>query len=197
MQRIRLAGLLKLELPDSDVLLSDGGTVVFGGDTYLSKHATMGTISAIETVTEGVGDAAPSGTITFLPAPGANVDDVCHASMQGSRLRVWVAEIDDDTGATIGTPRQEQDSVIDIPRLVLGAGKRLVEMDFAGSLERLFIVNRGNALSGEFHRRIYPGERGLDNATGVSSQFAWGVASAPRGTSGTMGTAFRKIVENM
>jgi hypothetical protein len=196
MQRVRIAGLLKLELPGGDVRLCDGGTLVFNGETYRSKHSVMGTIAAIESVNEGVGDMAPAGTITFVPAPDAAVEDICSADMQGARLRVWIAEIDDDTGAIIGTPRQEQDSVIDVPRLVIGMNKREVEMDFASSLERMFIVNRGNGLSGEFHRRIYPGERGLDNMTGVTYQFAWGVASAPRGAASTIGTMLQKLVEN-
>jgi hypothetical protein len=180
--RIRLAGLLKLELPGHTVLLCDGGTLVFGGDTYLAEDPVFGTIAALEPVVEGIGDQAPAATITFAPQDDSAVVDICSAAMQGSRLRLWIAEVDYDTGALIGTPNQQTDAIIDVPRLKLGKGKRLVEMDFVSSLERLFIVSTGNVLSGEFHRRVWPGERGCDNATGVETTFAWGVGSPPRGT---------------
>lgn len=180
--RIKLAGLLKLELPGRTVLLCDGGTVKWGDDSYVAEDPVFGTIAAIEAVTEGIGDQAPAATITFAPQPDADVDDLCTEAMQGSRLRVWIAEIDYETGAIIGTPDQQTDAVIDVPRLRLGKGKRLVEMDFVSSLERLFIVATGNVLSGEFHRRVWPGERGCDNATGVETTFSWGVSSPPRGT---------------
>jgi len=179
--RICLAGLLKLELPGHTVLLCDGGTLLFEGDTYLSEDSVFGTIAAIEAVTEGIGDQAPAATITFAPQPDAAAADLSNAAMQGSRLRTWIAEVDYDTGVILGTPDQQTDAVIDVPRLKIGKGKRLVEMDFVSSLERLFIIGTGNVLSGEFHRRVWPGERGCDNATGVEYTFAWGVGSPPRG----------------
>lgn len=181
--RIRLAGFLKLELPGHTVLLCDGGTLPYGGDTYMSEDPLFGTIVSVEPITEGVGDEAPTGVITFAPQEDAAVEDICSEEMQGSRLRAWTGEIDDDTGTIIGLPEQIMDSVIDVPFLKLGLGKRLVEMTYVSRAERLFIVDTGNVLSGAFHKRIYPGERGFDNAAGVEDQFAWGVASAPRGTS--------------
>ena len=195
--RILLAGLLKLDLPGHTVLLCDGGTVVFDGDTYTSEDSVFGTIAGIEAVTEGIGDQAPAATITFAPQDSAAPADLSNAAMQGSRLRTWIAEIDYDTGAIIGTPDQQTDSVIDVPRLKLGKGTRMVEMDFVSSLERLFIVATGNVLSGEFHRRVWPGERGLDNATGVEFAFAWGVSSPPRGsTSFSVGSVITNIVNS-
>ena len=181
--QVTLAGLLKLELPGHTVLLCDGGTVFYDDDTYTSEDPLFGTIAALQPISEGVGDEAPAATITFSVQPDANVGDVSNDAMQGARLRMWIAEIDPDTGAVVGTPDQVTDAVIDVPRLRLSKGKRLVDMDFVSSLERLFIVATGNVLSGEFHRRIWPGERGCDNATNVETTFAWGVGSPPRGVS--------------
>lgn len=185
MERIMLAGLVKLELPGHTVLLCDGGTLTFAGEVYSSIDPLFGTIASIEPFAEGVGDAAPASTIAFAPPEGSDVAAIFDAAQQGSRLRMWVAEVDADTGLIIGTPDQEIDAVVDVPWLSVGRGSRTLEFDFVSSLERVFIVNRGNVLSGEFHQRIYPGERGLDNATGVSGTFAWGVAGPPRGVSGS------------
>lgn len=179
--RVTLTGLIKLELPGRTVRICDGGTLVFAGETYTSEDSVLGILMSVEGVTEGVGDSAPRGKIIFAPRPEATPAQISSAAMQGSRLRAWIAEVDADTGMIVGIPDQQIDALIDVPRIGLGRNKREVEMDFVSALERLFIVDTGNILSGEYHRRLHPGELGCDNATGVSTEFAWGVASAPRG----------------
>jgi hypothetical protein len=55
-------------------------------------------------------------------------------------------------------------------------------MMFVSRLERLFSINEGNSLSPRFHKTVWPGELGEDNATGVGVAVAWGVEGAPRGS---------------
>lgn len=176
-----LAGLLHWEAGDEEVRLVDGGTLTFDGDVYTTRHAVFGAIAGFDTVTEGVGDEAPSGTLSFSPASGADPYVINSPDLQGTRLRMWIAEVDDN-GAIVGTPDQVLDSVVDVPKLRLGRNTTVLELAIISRAERLFLLNEGNVLSGEFHRRIYPSETGLNNAIGVPSVVAWGTVGAPRGT---------------
>ena len=63
------------------------------------------------------------------------------------------------------------------------AGRSLPGLPPEGSLAWLEVDRAGNVLSGEFHRRVWPDERGCDNATGVETTFAWAVSAPPRGVS--------------
>jgi hypothetical protein len=133
--------------------------------------------------------------LTFSPAPDADPYALNSPDLQGTRLRMWIAEVDGDTGAVVGTPDQVLDSIVDVPRLRLQRGGMQLETDIVSRAERLFLINEGNVLSGEFHRRLYPSETGLNNAIGVPTVVAWGVVGAPRGTAsqnggGTAGAYF-------
>src|SRR3546814_14440890 len=51
--------------------------------------------------------------------------------------------------------------------------------------ERLFELNIGNSLNSAWHKSVWPGELGHDNATGLSIPVAWGVESPRSGGGGT------------
>lgn len=182
-----LAGFLKWETGDGDVRLCDGGVLTFDGETYSSRHSVFGAISGFLPINEGVGDEAPAGTLTFSPAAAAEPETINNPNLQGSRLRMWIAEVDRQTGVIIGLPDQVLDSIVDVTRLRLARGQRQLEVDIVSRSERLFLRNEGNVLSGEFHRRIYPAENGFNNAVGVPTVVAWGVVGAPRGSANFAG----------
>lgn len=177
-----LAGILRWEAGAEDVRLCDGGTLTFDGQIYTSRHAVFGSIGSFMPISEGVGDEAPAGTLTFTPDFDAAPSTINAPTLQGTRIRLYIGEIDRETGLLDGDPDQMLDSIVDVTKLKLGRGIKALEVDIVSRAERLFLLNEGNVLSGEFHRRIYPGELGLNNAIGVSTVVAWGVAGAPRGT---------------
>ncbi|WP_300115267.1 hypothetical protein [Sphingobium sp.] len=202
MDRIRLAGLLKLELRDGRVIrLCDGGFVPWGSEIYRVNDTQFGIIGPIDSFEEGVGDEVPAFSITFLPASTAAAVDLATPGMQGSRLRLWIAEINDLTGQIIGTPDQQFDGMLDQVRLVTGRAKRELPMTFVPRGERFFNSNDGNTLSSAFHKSVYPGELGEDNATGLTSAVAWGVEAQPGSNGGRAasiypGSGWSNIINN-
>ncbi|WP_230769783.1 hypothetical protein [Sphingomonas sp. Leaf4] len=182
MQTVTLAGLVKISLPTRDVLLCDGGYVRWGDEEYLSLDPVFGTIGVLEALTEGTGDELPAGKITFLPPELAAAIDLSRPGFQGSRVQMWIAEIDEATGAPIGEPDTMADWQSD--RTILRRGgevPRSLEMVCVSRSQRLLVRNDGNAMSTSGHQRLFPGERGHDNALGMEIEVAWGVASPPRG----------------
>jgi hypothetical protein len=197
MDRILLCGLLKIELPAHTIRLCDGGFLTFGGEDYASSDQYFGTIGGLEALSEGVGDEVPGSRLTFLPDSNAAAATLSAPGMQGSRIRFWIAEVDPDTGLVIGTPDQQADMQVDRTVLKIGRGTRSLEMDMVSRAERLFVQNEGNSLSPEFHKSVWPGETGEDNATGLGTTVAWGVEGPPRGSSyGVFGGSPRGAFDN-
>jgi hypothetical protein len=180
--RITLCGLIKIELPDYTVLISDGGFVTYDGDTYQSEDPEFGVISGFE-INGTSPDQAPGGKVTFLTPSADAAARLVSPGFQTSKLYIWLAEVDEATATVIGTP-----TVLTIAQLDRGVVSekmrtREVALEFVSLGERLMTVNEGNSLNGTFHKRIFSGELGLDNAIGMNVTIAWGAASPPRGIS--------------
>lgn len=185
MRRVRLTGLLKLELRDGRTIrLCDGGWVPWGAEKFVARDSTFGIIGSMETFEEGVGDEVPAFSLTFLPVSTAAATDLAAPGMQGSRLRMWIAELDDLTGQIIGAPDQQFDGQLDQVRLVTGRAKRELSMTFVPRGERFFNSNDGNTLSSAFHKSVFPGELGEDNANGLPAAVAWGTEAQPGSNGG-------------
>ncbi|HEU0045074.1 hypothetical protein [Sphingomonas sp.] len=175
---LTLVGLLKLELPGATVRLCDGGFCDWNGERYEAEHPVWGTLAAIEPVEEGVGDLAPGGKLTFMPAADALAAAVSSPAFQNARLRGWLGEMGSD-GKTVTSARPLFDGSIDTTTVRLARGSRMVDVSFVSRAERLFLTNQGNTLSPRFHQSVWPGERGFDNCTGVPTAVAWGTEGAP------------------
>lgn len=176
MQQTSLAGLVRIALPDrSPVLLCDGGFIDFSGERYRSSDATFGTIASIEGLDEGQGDEIPALDIDLFPAETAAAGDLSKPGYQQSRVQMWIAEYDVATGQIVGTPDPMFDGQIDQTSLRLGKGRTL-SMSVVSNAERLFEFDIGNSWSPTFHKSVWPGEKGHDNASGLKISVAWGVA---------------------
>ena len=193
MERITLCGLIKIELPTYTVFICDGGFVYFGGDTYQSEDAEFGVISGFE-ISGTAPDQAPGGKITFLTPSATAAAQLVSPGFQTSKLSIWLAEVDESTATVIGTP-----TILTLAQLDRGVisetmRSREVALEFVSLGERLMTLNEGNSLNGTFHKRIFSGELGLDNAIGMGVTIAWGAATPPRGvSSGSFGGGYNRF----
>ncbi|WP_044661597.1 hypothetical protein [Sphingobium sp. YBL2] len=197
MDRVLLSGLMKIELRDGRIIrLCDGGFVLWGEEIYRSSDTQFGMIGAMQAMEEGVGDEVPAFQITFLPVSTAAAADLSAPGMQGSRVRIWIAEINPDSGLIIGTPDLQFDGMIDRTVLRVGVRKRELDIEFVSTSERLFTIVEGNTLSAAFHKSVYPGELGEDNATGLGVGVAWGAEAQPGGNSQTVWSNIAAQISN-
>jgi uncharacterized membrane protein YgcG len=179
---IWLAGLCEIVLPSRTIRLCDGAFVTWDGNTYTSEDEDFGTIEAIDQVAESISDEAPSGKLTMLPPSIAAAADLFQPEAQGSPMRFWLAEINQATGAVVGTPENLFSGFLNTLNLTIGRQRRAVEIEFMSEAERLFWTKEGNVLSPRFHKSVWAGELGLDFATGTQLAVPWGVAGPGRGT---------------
>ena len=180
---VTMCGLCEIVLPNRTIRLCDGGIVDWPAvGTFTSQDDYFGTIGSFDSITETIGDEAPSIRMTMYPSSTAAAADLAVPTAQGSPLRLWLAEIDGTTGALVGTPNLLFTGVLESLTLRLEQSRRSVEMDFTSQAERLFSIAEGNVYSPRWHKSIWSTETGLDHATGVTVAVAWGVATPPRGT---------------
>lgn len=194
MRKVGLIGLCKIELPAATIRLTDGGFIQWGGEIYKSKDDVFGTIASIEELTEGVEAEVPALDMAMIPSGTAAAAELSQPGFQRSRVRFWLGEYDRATGLLDGTPDILFDGQIDQTSLTAGRSSRELAMTIVSSAERLFERNIGNSLSPAFHKSIWPGETGHDNATGLGSPVAWGVEAPPSTSANYYGGGIRSGV---
>jgi uncharacterized membrane protein YgcG len=186
MDRVCLIGLLKIELNGGDTIrLCDGGFIPdFLGEEYRSLDPTFGTIASLESLTEGVGEEIPAMELGLNPNSDSAPSDLSQPGFQRSQVWLWIAEKNEATGQiVVGSETLMFYGQIDQTVLKVGRTVRDLSMTIVSTLERLFLRNEGNTLSPTFHKSVWPGETGHDNATGLTVPVAWGVEKSPGASS--------------
>lgn len=189
MNRVGLMGLLQIDLPGETIRLCDGGFLVWGANTFRSKHPVFGSIASLEGMSEGAGEEVPSLEMTLLPGPDATPGELSQPGFQKALVSIWLAEYIPETGLISGTPDLLFYGQIDQTFINRGRDKFELAMTIVSTAERLFERNAGNSLSPMFHRSIWPGETGHDNASGLTKPVAWGVEAPPATGSGSGGSS--------
>lgn len=191
MNAVALTGLVQIDLPERTLRYCDGGFFEFEGETFRSSDDTFGTIGALAAMSEGVGDVVPALQMTLLPSGSAAAADLSKPGHQTARVRFWIAEYDVATGV-IGSSEVMFDGQVDQTILTVGKGTKTLDVSVVSLAERLFEGNIGNTLNPTWHKSVWPGEKGHDNATGLGIPIAWG-AEAPRSS----GSFWRDVAERI
>lgn len=175
--RLGMVGLLEIALPAATVRLCDGGFVDWGGDLFTSADPLFGALASVDAVEEGIAESVPDFALGFLPPGDADPADLSQPGFQRSAVRFWLGEYAPDDGLLVGEPDLQFFGQIDQTVLTAGRGEFTLEVMVVGLLERLFTRNRGNSLNPRWHKSVWAGETGHDNATGLAVPVAWGVES--------------------
>lgn len=186
-----LTWLLRLDLPTGSIYLSDGGVTTWSGNTYVPEHDTIGAIAQIGEVTEGFNPELPEQEIVFAPPSNAALAPLQSGAYRRSAMRLWLAEYNPATGAVVGTPELRFAGRMDRVRQQFALRQLQIIVSFVAETEVLLFADDGNGLSAAFHKSVYPGETGHDQATGLVTSVTWGVeggrGGAGSGTTGNQG----------
>ncbi len=166
--------LVRIDFPGDTARLSDGAIVKWGADVFLPRHPTFGAIGGAKPIGEGMGDEVPSLELMLIPDDGAAGADLWNPAWQGVPATFWISEYTPATGVVVGTPSLVFAGMIDTCKLTVGGNRRDLTLGIVASVEKLFEKNIGNGLNSAFHKSVWSGETGLDNATGLSIDIAWG-----------------------
>lgn len=175
MTQIAITGLIKITLPDHTIRLCDGGFFTYDGEQYSSSDDIFGIVSSVEGLTEGIGDEVPAMRIGFKPPGTSDPADLSKPGYQNARVIARTAEYNVETGAITQILSTEFIGILDQTTITRGKGVYDLDCVVVADGERLFQRNIGNGLTSAFHKSIFTGETGEDNATGLNRQVAWGV----------------------
>lgn len=180
--RATIFGAIRMDLPGRTVrLLVGSGIVHFLVDGALEKFSgsddVVGVFSAIDTLTDGLGDEAPALSLTFIPAHDAAAAQLASVAMQGSPVRLWLGAIDQMTGQVLGDPLLLFNGLLDVATLNVGGNGRTVEYEVTSIFEDFFLSDDGARLSATFHEYLWPGELGCAFVSYVAQQIYWGMSS--------------------
>lgn len=201
MQRVRMDGLIRIDLLTRPLLLCGAGFVRWGADTYLGRDPEYGAIADLGDINEGIGNDVPGLTLTLFPADDAAAGLLASPLHQNRRVRMWIAEIDEETGLIIGDPDLQFEGLVDRPILRIadsGEGAvRTLELEIVSAAERLFLINEGNSLSSRFHKIRYSAETGEDNGTGLGISVPWGVEAPPRSVGSSAASGRSAMIQSV
>ena len=180
--RATIFGAIRMDLPGRTVrLLVGSGIVKFSVDgvleTFTGQDEVIGVFSAIDTLTDGLGDEAPALSLTFIPATDAAAAQLAAVEMQGSPVWLWLGAIDELSGTVIGDPLLLFNGLLDVATLKVGTTGRTVDYEVSSIFEDFFLSDDGARLSDTFHQYLWPGELGCAFVTYVAQQIYWGTSS--------------------
>ncbi len=187
MRTISLTTLVKIELPTRTIRYCEGGFFRWDGELFRSRDDVFGIVSSASELSEGVGEEVSVFELAFSPPGTTPPAQLSQPGYQTSVAQFFVGEYDIETGALIGPPKEEFIGELDQSAIEFGSDSRTVEMMIVAESARLMERNIGNSLNASWHRSIWPGEAGHDQATGLGRQLAWGVESSSSGGGGGFG----------
>ncbi len=170
-----IAQLIKIELSTGTVFLSDGGFLVYAGDTYVSKDSVIGSIASVDTLEAGFGGSISAVDISFNGSGPAATAALSEAALRNRPIELIVAEYNPATGGIVGTPEVKFKGQVDQSTKRLG--EQTVGVSCTSLAEPIFSKNAGNALTNQLQQEISAGDTGLTQTTGLGKQWAWGTAS--------------------
>lgn len=168
---------VEILLPDASLRLVDGGFVVFDVDgipqTFTSRDVTFGTLGAVDTISDGVEEAAISAAVTLSPPTDGALAKLAAPGAQGSQVRIWQGAVDPATGLSIGAPERLFIGSLDVPNLKLDQRSRLVILQCGSDDELQLEPSAQQKLSHSFHSSVWPGELGLIHIPRVADKVWW------------------------
>jgi hypothetical protein len=169
-----------ITLPTRTVRLTSGGTVTFGGNTYVPEDDDIGVLSRVETLNDGGSRAAQLPEIEVKPFTDAGVSELGALAAQGSSWTLYRGLVNPDTGAVIGTPDTKISGFLNSVEISVSPGQRTVTISSYSDEQFLLLDNAHQRLSDSFHKQIWSGETGLANVSRVARDIYWRANEPPR-----------------
>jgi hypothetical protein len=151
--------------------LLGGGFVIWDGETYEAKDETYGSLSSISELEDGVGDDGAPVEVVIQPPSLASLEDLSAADLQGSKVTIHLAAVDEATGLLIGEPYRLHVGYLDRP--AYGVGRRRLVYEILTAEALALEPNEEQRQSDAFHQDIWPGERGYEYQTDGTKIVFW------------------------
>ena len=178
-----LVQLIRWEANGFTALWSTGGFLVWAGEVYLDRHADYGVLGDLPTFEDGIDNQNSRCNLSIFPASEAAMAEVADRKHQRSKVSIWDASVDPETGLLIGEPDLLFRGHVDFPRIINGESWEVI-LECATEEALLNEPNQQRRLSHSHHSYVWPGELGLIHVTGLKRKIYWRQAQPSGVTSG-------------
>lgn len=165
--------LLRIQLPQRTITLCDAGEIDYNGERYTSEDDVFGVVSDFSDYSSGNADEAPAFDLTWSVKNATSAVALTQPEIQGSPVQWRIVSIIRETNAII-SDHLIFSGLVDNAEIQISNDAYLLVMGFATQLDRLLKTDKGNRLNRSFHRKVRPGEAGLDLMTGTTINADWG-----------------------
>jgi hypothetical protein len=155
-------------------LLDGSGFLTFFGATWTGGSDIFGSLGALEVISDGSGEEAPSCNLSLLPPNASQMIALVTGSAQGGAVAIYVGCFNPTTGQVIGTPDLRFLGAIDTATVQPNGASSMVVFGLTSAFERFFDTEEAAKLSNSFHQTIWPGELGFQYMTNILSKMPWG-----------------------
>lgn len=155
-------------------LLADGSILVFKGsdDNY-------GSLASVGNIAEALATEAPRLQIALQPPFSGTTSLIANPLYQGAEVDVWLVLVNQDTGNAYPLIKQWV-GVLDVAHIVESFNSRVVQLDVGSGWDFMLQGTDGIRLNGISHKRIWPGETGLDHIIAAQVEPYWGGGAPQR-----------------
>jgi hypothetical protein len=167
-----LVQLIKWEAVGFTALWTTGGFLVWGADTYVDRHPTYGVLGDLPPFEDGVDSQTTRYNLSIFPPDAAAFAEVADRKHARSKVTIWDASVDPETGLMIGEPDLLFTGHVDFPRIVNGETWEVI-LECATEEALLNEPNQQRRLSHSHHSDTWPDELGLIHATGLGRKIYW------------------------
>lgn len=137
---------MSITLPDRTVLLTSGGQVTFGGNTYTAEDSTFGFLSQVGAFEDGDVTTASAPELTFESPTDAGITDAVAADIQGSAWVLYWGVVDPATGDVVGTPVELTAGNLNVGSMAIAEGRRTLRFT-SYTPEQFQLIRRGVLLA--------------------------------------------------
>jgi len=176
-----LVQLVKWEAKGFTGLWCSGGYVVWNGEVYLDR-TPQGVIGELPPFEDGIDGQTTRYNLSIFPPDLAVMADIADRRHQKTRVTIWDAVMDAESGQIIGQPDRLFGGYVDLPRIFPEKMEVILE---CGTDEALLNEpNEQRRLSHSHHSHIWPGEQGLIHVTGLGRKIFWRSTGGPSASGG-------------
>lgn len=165
-------------------LLSGEATIEIDGETYTGGDETYGVMADLEPLEDGGGVEAPSVRIVLQPPSPSVWTTLRDPAVQGSAVTLFEGVLDPTTGVVVAAPEPIFIGEFDTVQATFERGALSLLLDVVTVFDRFFEEEEGARLCDPWHQTYWPGEKGLDQVTGISKRLPWGVGGGGTGFRG-------------
>lgn len=180
-----LVHLVEIGFADRTVRLTDGGSIVWGGNLFSPEDSELGVIDGFGEFNEAEGTESPRLEVGFLYKTNAALTRLASPLSQGVPVNIYAAAVSRNDGTIIGTPEMLFSGLLDDADLSHSRNNRRLAIYLSTAWELMFDNDEGMRWNNDFWTHTYGSNaQAFYAVTDVQRKMFWGYQGPSNGSGG-------------